>query len=1065
MKTIRLAFWGICLLYGQLLWAQNPTLQVQLGHTDWLSRVAFSPDGSFLITASQDKTLKVWETKQWKLLRTLEGHQAKIHSFTFSPSGKFIISADNNGEIIFWKTEDGTIVRQISEFQEAILQMTFLPQTNIMLLLMGDKSIIALDAEKQTIIWQLPAETYQPLCMAISPDGKLLATGAENGVLTFRNPQNGKKIKDIEAHISSINDVVFTPDGNQIITAGKDKRIRLWNKNGEPIDDFTGHKAPVLALALSADGKQLASASEDKTFRLWDMASKTLIRITEAHSFAVTCISFSPDSRYTVTGSEDNTAKIWENLTGQLIGVAGLNRNFALALQFDESGNKLIIGNRNRNVQILQFNNGKIIGQWGGHNGSVNTIVPHPNGWLTAGSDGNVILRNQQGEPIANPFSIGNKKEFSGIGYLAGRIGAVSATDNKIWIWNENGQVFREIAGTSAYLKSLQAHPEAKRWAVASGEARLRTGIHQVLLLTEKGEIAQTIQAHTGVINQIQFSPSGMYLATASYDKTAKIWETSTGKLIRQFSGHTDAVFCVAFHPEGQILATGSFDNTIRIWDIPTQTLLKTINAHDAWVWSLAFSPDGKYLVSSSTDTRLKVWQTDTWQEKLSLILLNNGTDYVITTPEGIFDGTQTGIQQALHFTNKNTVIPLSSLYEKYYAPSLWATIMQGEKPSVKPDNTRLTPAPDVRFLLSENETRGFKPITPAITANSLNFTVSLEVTDKGGGIDEVRLFQNGKLVATRENSYFINTQPDKIYRLDFPITLIAGNNELTATAFNSQRTESIPVRIHIKYEGKESNPQANLYILAVGVNNYKNPRYNLSYAQKDAQTIVQALRKAGQGIFAEIVAQEYYNQEATASNIKQGFQRIIRQANPQDVFIFYYAGHGAMSEEGQNAQFFLCPYEVTQLYGSRAELEKTAISAEELQQLSMSLKAQKQLFLLDACQSGGATHAFSKRGVAEEKAIVQLARSTGLAVIAASGQDQYATEIQAIGHGVFTYTILEGLKGAADGGIKDGKITVGEIRSFASDYIPEISAKYKGTPQYPTSFISGQDFPIGTVK
>ena len=122
--------------------------------------------------------------------------------------------------------------------------------------------------------------------------------------------------------------------------------------------------------------------------------------------------------------------------------------------------------------------------------------------------------------------------------------------------------------------------------------------------------------------------------------------------------------------------------------------------------------------------------------------------------------------------------------------------------------------------------------------------------------------------------------------------------------------------------------------------------------------------------------------------------------------------------------------------------------------------KSTKQLFILDACQSAGALNEVAaSRGAAEEKAIAQLARSTGTHWLTASGSEQFASEFAQLGHGSFTYCILEALKGAADNG--DSKITVKELDAYLQDKVPEITQKYKGTAQYPASYNYGNDFPI----
>jgi uncharacterized caspase-like protein len=119
----------------------------------------------------------------------------------------------------------------------------------------------------------------------------------------------------------------------------------------------------------------------------------------------------------------------------------------------------------------------------------------------------------------------------------------------------------------------------------------------------------------------------------------------------------------------------------------------------------------------------------------------------------------------------------------------------------------------------------------------------------------------------------------------------------------------------------------------------------------------------------------------------------------------------------------------------------------------------------MDACQSGGMVNYLAARGVKEERAIAQLARSTGTYWFTASGSEQYATEFQELGHGLFTYALLKGLEGEADGLNQDGKITINELSSYLNDKVPSLSEKHKGQVQYPNTYGFGQDFPIVIVK
>ena len=246
---------------------------------------------------------------------------------------------------------------------------------------------------------------------------------------------------------------------------------------------------------------------------------------------------------------------------------------------------------------------------------------------------------------------------------------------------------------------------------------------------------------------------------------------------------------------------------------------------------------------------------------------------------------------------------------------------------------------------------------------------------------------------------------------------------------------------------------------MVVGIDAYKNPKYNLNYAVADASSFMQSIQNGVKNITSKVHVYEVKNDQAVRDNIISKFTQIASTANPQDIFIFYYAGHGVVAQDGSK-EFYLVPHDVTQLYGDDGALKQKGVSAKELKQISSGIPAQKQLFILDACQSAGALNTVALRGAAEEKAIAQLARSTGTHWLTASGSEQFATEFDELGHGVFTYALLEALSGKADSG--DNRITVNEIKAYIESRVPEISEKYKGSPQYPSSFGFGQDFPVG---
>jgi uncharacterized caspase-like protein len=203
-------------------------------------------------------------------------------------------------------------------------------------------------------------------------------------------------------------------------------------------------------------------------------------------------------------------------------------------------------------------------------------------------------------------------------------------------------------------------------------------------------------------------------------------------------------------------------------------------------------------------------------------------------------------------------------------------------------------------------------------------------------------------------------------------------------------------------------------------------------------------------------------NENATKAKIKSEIDKLKVNIGQNDVFIFYYAGHGTMvTPKGEEkAVFHLVPHDVTNLYSNEIVSEK-GISTFEIQTFSKEIKAQKQLFIIDACQSGGAVEGLaSTRGAINEKEMATLARSTGTYFLTASASDQLAGEFAALGHGVFTYSILQALTGKADGA-GDQKVSVKELSLYVENSVPVLSEKFKNQKQYPVSYGYGQDFPI----
>lgn len=470
------------------------------------------------------------------------------------------------------------------------------------------------------------------------------------------------------------------------------------------------------------------------------------------------------------------------------------------------------------------------------------------------------------------------------------------------------------------------------------------------------------------------------------------------------------------------------------------------------------------YLITYSTGI-MSLFSTK--ERKVVANIFTDMEDWAVIAKDGRIDGTQ-GAFEKLEWREYDgdklmRTASVESSFDKYYTPRLLYTILNGDElltdgavavKTVTIDED-MKQVPTLEFLdVNEKAVTRDAGTMATFSSKQKNIVVRLKITANLNQVKEVRLYHNGKLVGNQPANGTAN------YSFTASLNSLFGDaNSMHAIASTNDGLDSEKCKLTVTYAEKD-NTKPKLYALVVGINKYQNPKYELNYALPDATAIKGQLEKGGSALFESIVIKTLFEGQATKANVINVFKEMSSTVQEQDMFIFYYAGHGTMSEAPAN-EFYIVPQDVTQLYGNEALLKEKAISASEIKKLSMAINAQKQVFIIDACHSAGALNSAVTRGAAEEKAIGQLARSTGTFWLTAAGSDQFATEFAQLGHGVFTYSLLEALQGKDAGTITDGSLTIRELSTYIEQRVPELSAKYKGAAQYPASFSFGNDFPI----
>ncbi len=1058
----------------------RPELVLQTGHAMRVDSLAFSPEGQLLASGSGDNTVKLWDVATKREVRSLTGHARGIRAVAFSQDGKLLASGSVDGSVKFWDVATGREVRSLLEAGSVsavafsadgrsfasgnmenavkiwdvqtgaaravlgghggpITAVVFSPDSQTLATASADKTIKLWETATGKELRTLTGHTDKVKALDFSPNGELLASGGLDSAVKIWKASNGREQKTLNAP-GKVIAVAFSQDGKRLFAGSSNNAVRLWDvqtwgesqnnsgSNGEP-------RLEAIAMAFSHDGSWTALSSGDKTITLRDRATGQDVHTLSTHSYGVAAVVFSPEGRWFATGGKENTVKLWETQTGRELRTLDPNSGFINAVTFSPDGSLLAAAGLSGATTIWETATGQKVRSLAGHTSSVNQLAFSPDGkWL-----------------------------------------ATASGDNTAKIWEtKTGLEARTLTGHSAEIYALAFSPDGQMLATGSADKSIK------LWETATGKELRTLTGHTAEVGATAFSPDGKWLASSSADKTIKLWETATGKELRTLTGHAAEVKAVAFSPDGRVLASGSKDNAVKLWEAATGKELRTLTGHSSEVYSVSFSRDGRWFASGSEDGSSRIWDAGTGQLAATLVSLRESaeglaaehTDWLVVSPDGLFDGSPAAWGQILWRFEQNTlnVRPVEVFFNEFFYPGLLADILARKNPRAPKDITRLDRRqPSIAVRVGAEGSQGEKVESVATRELAVKIEVDEAPPDShhatGSGARDVRLFRNGSLVKVWRGDV-LNGGGKAV--LDVTIPVIAGKNQLNVYAFNRDNIKSADNTLSINGASSLKQP-ATAYILAIGVNTYANPQYNLKFAVPDANEFSDEVRRSQQnllGRFSNIEVIPLLDQQATKANIMSALNRLagidtntlmagapaelskLKPAQPEDAVIIYFAGHGLAHQ----ARFYLLPHDLG-YQGSRRRLDEAgfqSILAHSISDLEMEgafekISAGQLLLVLDACNSGQALEAEEKRrGPMNSKGLAQLAYEKGMYILTAAQSYQAALEATQLGHGLLTYALVEeGLKkSAADRAPRDGQVLLQEWLDYATERVPQMQVE-----------------------
>jgi WD40 repeat protein len=1043
-----------------------PALTLQTGHTDAIRSIAFSPNGKLVVTASADRTARLW-TSDGKLLRILTT-KSSVNCAVFSRDNQFVVLASEDNVVQVWSVE-GKLVHTSGNFGHSVEAVDVSPDGQT--ILVGSELTYGLGSVRLLTIngaATTPARSTTGLVSSVSfsPDGKYYAYGTwkPGHAVTVVEVATGAIVSTFDKHEKDVASVQFSADSLSVLSTSVDftdqKRIYLTDLHGA-IKQQWGPFSSEFAV-LHPDSKQLVVTTRASGLQLY--AAGGALRPIKTDMWGAR-VAMSPDGTQIALARQDGGVSFYD-MEGRLL-VAGIaSRSSITSLAISESGDLIVAGHSN-NYLSFWSRDGRLTRRLS-LDGPVNGVAISPDGKQIAaavfqrqGSSGpTLVLLTAEGTVT---------RKISG-GY--GSAVAYSADGKTIYAGTGLGQV--EIYDSNGELKKKVLVNEEGRFitsiAAGAGGKVAATGFFDgIKTLNADGSGLSTISYsdddRSKMITHMALSRDGLHVIEgANYMHLFK----STGE--REASFAVQNVSAIAMSRDGQFIAAGTAGKGVKLWDMrlhdeaaePT----KTFPDDQIQVSALVFSPDEKYLLAGLYDDTIRVWNIANGQE---LSLATSGAEWLAYTQDGYFDASPNG-GSLLGMTSGIE----SSAIDQFALRNNRPDLILGRLGLATPDRVEHYKALYLRRLrragVTEQSLNDRQPPRARIAQARLSgssLQLSLQLSDDQALLKSFQVFVNDVPLFGAEGKPLAGHSTNQ----EETVQLTAGRNKVEVSCLNDRGVESYRA---LTLADAPVEQKRDLYFLGFGVSKYRNHALDLDYADKDARDLAALFQRMEGKTFNKVVAKVYANEQVTTESIKNA-KSFVAAARPEDVFVLFIAGHGVHDSNAEATYYYLT---------HEADLQSLATTAapfEEIEQLLQGVQPRQKLFLMDTCESGeldesrtlelvaaAGSAKVKARGIrisaghpktaaapqaraflAERDRYIynDLQRRSGAIVFSASGGGELSYESEAIHNGVFTKAVLDALTSKSTDTDHDGMVSTDELRAQVAAKVAETT----GGIQHPT--------------
>jgi WD40 repeat protein/serine/threonine protein kinase len=634
LKTLSPRFerWSEARLYAADARAHGVSVVLR-GHTAAINQVAFSRDGKWLASASDDHTIRVWDLSAEdggpRAARLFPGHTDEAWSLAVSPDGATLASGGKDGSVRTWDVRSGDSRVFPERHAQGIPELFFA----------GADLLVSSADDGATRLWDVktgePRAVLAPLgqsrTLAVSANGRTAATGGNDHHVHVWDLPSGAA-RSFPAEGATLWGIAVSPDGKLVASRDRDGAVRLWDAETGASKQLSPPLAPGLVkltpydtVRFSADGKLLATAAEGPFLRVWDVATGAERRLAGPEGDTVR-VEFSLDGSLVAAASQDHAAHVWDLASGEHRALRGFGDQ-VLTVAISADGKIVAAGSADGTIRLYQVASAAAR-SFGDGRGPLlaGDISPDRSHVLAAGEDGKVrvwsvatgqatSLEGHEGPVVRAVFS------------PDGQLVASAGKDGTVRIWDLEGHEIWAFGGRAPGSTSLQFSPDGRLVAAPGLDGA-------VLVLDVDAGTARALRGKPGEVTAAVFSPDGAEIAAPRTDGAIEVWSLEKGEA-RTLAGHTLAALSAAFSPDGKTLATGATDHTIRLWDLATGDHRK-IDSGGGGASQIVFSADGRTLFTRDYyETRVRLWDVATGRAYPSLTGHQDFVNRFSLSPDG----------------------------------------------------------------------------------------------------------------------------------------------------------------------------------------------------------------------------------------------------------------------------------------------------------------------------------------------------------------------------------------------------------------------------------------------